>query len=276
MAKPFRARISTCAAGYSFSQTQISVRSYMFGCGTQNVVIAYTAGYPITPPEIAQACIELVALRYRERTRIGEVSKSLGGAETVTYSQKDLSDGIKTLLATIPSCYPGCRNSSDDGLGQHRHDNTREHPVITAHLAGEERVLARLRDMPVAIKSGLVRAITKLGIDLQRKVQQDELTGQMLTARSGSLMSSIDLRVDQGATVVAATVLPIAHMLALTSMVSQVRSTSGQACDHYARPLDGQSRQVNQRSSHSRQDGSSPSGSFCARHLGGYGAGHSR
>ncbi len=89
---------STCAAGYSFSQTQLVVRGYMFGCGIQNVVITYTAGYPITPPEIAQACIELVALRYRERTRIGEVSKSLGGAETVTYSQKDLSDGIKTLL----------------------------------------------------------------------------------------------------------------------------------------------------------------------------------
>jgi hypothetical protein len=90
--------ISTCEAGYSFSQTQISVRSYIFGCGIQNVVITYTAGYPITPPEIAQACIELVALRYRERTRIGEVSKSSGGAETVTYSQKDLSDGIKSLL----------------------------------------------------------------------------------------------------------------------------------------------------------------------------------
>ncbi len=90
--------ISTHAAGYSFSQTQLSVRGYLLGCGIQNVVITYTAGYPSTPPEIAQACIELVALRYRERTRIGEVSKSLGGAETVTYSQKDLSDGIKTLL----------------------------------------------------------------------------------------------------------------------------------------------------------------------------------
>ena len=85
-------------AGYSFSQTQLSVRGCTFGCGTQNVVIVYTAGYAVTPLEIAQACIELVALRYRERTRIGEVSKSLGGAETVTYSQKDLSDGIKTLL----------------------------------------------------------------------------------------------------------------------------------------------------------------------------------
>ena len=39
-----------------------------------------------------------MALRYRERTRIGEVSRSLGGAETVAYAQKDMSDAIKTLL----------------------------------------------------------------------------------------------------------------------------------------------------------------------------------
>jgi hypothetical protein len=56
------------------------------------------AGYSTTPPEVAQACIELVALRYRERTRIGEVSRSLGGAETVAYAQKDMSDATKTLL----------------------------------------------------------------------------------------------------------------------------------------------------------------------------------
>ena len=89
---------SSWAAGYSFSQTQLAVRGCEFCRGAQNVIITYTAGYSTTPPEVAQACIELVALRYRERTRIGEVSRSRGGAETVTYSQKDLSDGIKTLL----------------------------------------------------------------------------------------------------------------------------------------------------------------------------------
>ena len=86
------------AAGYRFSSTQLSIRGYRFKRGAQNVVIAYTAGYSTTPPEVAQACIELVSLRYRERTRIGEVSRSLGGAETVTYAQKDMSDPIKTLL----------------------------------------------------------------------------------------------------------------------------------------------------------------------------------
>jgi len=89
---------SSSSAGYSFSTSQLSVRGYRFCRGAQNVVIAYTAGYAITPPDIAQACIDLVALRYRERSRIGEVSKSLGGVETVSYSQKDFSDPIKTLL----------------------------------------------------------------------------------------------------------------------------------------------------------------------------------
>jgi hypothetical protein len=89
---------SSTAAGYRFSPTQLSVCGYRFNRGAQNVTISYTAGYPTTPPDVAQACIELVALRYRERTRIGEISRSLGGAETVAYSQKDMTDAIKTLL----------------------------------------------------------------------------------------------------------------------------------------------------------------------------------
>ncbi|MBV9199767.1 MAG: phage head-tail connector protein [Alphaproteobacteria bacterium] len=92
------AATSSGMAGYSFSATQLSLSGYCFNRGAQNVVVSYTAGYSTTPPELAQACIELVALRYRERTRIGEVSRSLGGAETVTYAQKDMSDATKTLL----------------------------------------------------------------------------------------------------------------------------------------------------------------------------------
>jgi hypothetical protein len=96
--KPVPRSTSSWAAGYSFSATQLSVRGFWLTRGAQNVVLSYTAGYAATPPEIAQACIELVALRYRERARIGEISRSLGGAETVSYSQKDLSASIKSVL----------------------------------------------------------------------------------------------------------------------------------------------------------------------------------
>jgi phage gpG-like protein len=126
--------------------------------------------------------------------------------------------------------------------------------VITAHLAGEERVLARLRDMPAAINSGLVRVITKLGIDLQRKVQQDELTGQMLTARSGSLKSSIDLRIDQAATAVTATVFTdspyaAAHEYGFAGTVN-VRASLRRITEAFGRPISGKTISVR---AHSRR-----------------------
>lgn len=86
-------------AGYVFSPTELALRGYVFTRRPQNVTITYTAGYPVIPLDIAQACIDLVCLRYRERTRIGEVSRATGGTETVTYSQRDMSEHVKLLLS---------------------------------------------------------------------------------------------------------------------------------------------------------------------------------
>ena len=85
-------------AGYVFSPTELALRGYVFSRRAQNVIVTYTAGYASVPPDISQACIELVCQRYRERSRVGEVSKALMSGETVTYSQKDMSDDVKTLL----------------------------------------------------------------------------------------------------------------------------------------------------------------------------------
>jgi hypothetical protein len=84
--------------GYLFDGAFVTLVGYRFVRGSANVVLAYNAGFASTPAEIEQACIELVALRYRERDRIGQASKALGG-ETVTFSQKDMSDDIKTILS---------------------------------------------------------------------------------------------------------------------------------------------------------------------------------
>lgn len=84
-------------AGYLFSPTQLIIRGYLVPRRAQCVTIQYAAGYAIVPPELAQACIELVALRYRERTRIGEVSKHIG-METVSYLQKDVTPAIAAVL----------------------------------------------------------------------------------------------------------------------------------------------------------------------------------
>lgn len=85
------------SSGYAFTASELFVRGYRLTRGMGNVVVDYTAGFAEVPPDIAQACLELVALRYRERTRIGEVSKRIG-SDTVAYSQKDMSPPIATLL----------------------------------------------------------------------------------------------------------------------------------------------------------------------------------
>ena len=93
-------------AGYVFSRTELALRGYVFTRRAQNVIVTYTAGYKVTPSDIAQAAIELVCERYRERTRIGEVSRALGGGETVTYSQQDMSDDVRLLLSQYRALAP--------------------------------------------------------------------------------------------------------------------------------------------------------------------------
>jgi hypothetical protein len=93
-------------AGYAFGPTELALRGYVFTRRSQNVAITYTAGYATVPPDIAQSCIELVCQRYRERSRIGEASKALMSGETVTFSQKDMSDDVKTLLTQYRAVAP--------------------------------------------------------------------------------------------------------------------------------------------------------------------------
>ena len=86
------------ARGYLFTPTQLVIRGYAVPRKAGCVTLQYTAGYVVPPADLSQACIELVALRYRERGRIGEVAKAIGGGQTVSYSQKDMSDWIKSLI----------------------------------------------------------------------------------------------------------------------------------------------------------------------------------
>jgi hypothetical protein len=78
--------------------------------------------------------------------------------------------------------------------------------MITAYLVGDEQLLQRLRALPDTVNTGLVRGITHLGIELQRQVRQERLSGQVLKSRSGALKSSIDLRVEESARSVTASV----------------------------------------------------------------------
>jgi hypothetical protein len=49
------------------------------------------------PDDINQACVDLVAWRFTERSRIQQVSKNLGG-EVVTYSTEACPKSVKVVL----------------------------------------------------------------------------------------------------------------------------------------------------------------------------------
>ena len=57
----------------------------------------YTPGLPEVPEDIRFACLELVGLRFKEKDRLGEVSKAIG-TQTVSYSQKDISDFGRSVI----------------------------------------------------------------------------------------------------------------------------------------------------------------------------------
>ena len=68
-----------------------------FERGTGNINISYRAGFDTCPVDLAQAVVEMVALRYRERDRIGHASKTLGG-ETVAFTITDFPVQVRTIL----------------------------------------------------------------------------------------------------------------------------------------------------------------------------------
>jgi hypothetical protein len=98
-------------AGYVFTPTELGLRGYRFSRGLQNVLVQYRAGYDPIPADISQACIEMVVRKYRERTRIAERTKSLGGAETVAYetvmfTRRDMASDIQVLLSQYRQAAP--------------------------------------------------------------------------------------------------------------------------------------------------------------------------
>jgi hypothetical protein len=97
------ASLPTGPAGYVFTATALTIRGYWVPQKKACISLVYTAGFAPVPFDIAQATIELVCRKYRERTRIGERSKSLGGGETTAYetmsfSLRDMHSDIQVLL----------------------------------------------------------------------------------------------------------------------------------------------------------------------------------
>jgi hypothetical protein len=88
---------SPLVAGWLFDQFGLYLNGYSFTKGFQNVVVVYTAGYAAVPTDLEEACIEWVANKYKEKDRLGQVSKNLAG-EIVTFSIKDIPPATRVVL----------------------------------------------------------------------------------------------------------------------------------------------------------------------------------
>jgi hypothetical protein len=83
--------------GYVFDEEMLYLRGGVFPRGVQNVAISYTAGLASVPLDVAQACIEIVATKYKRRTNIEVSAKTLNG-ETISFTQADMPAASKLAL----------------------------------------------------------------------------------------------------------------------------------------------------------------------------------
>jgi phage gpG-like protein len=69
--------------------------------------------------------------------------------------------------------------------------------MIKAEWVGDQAVIARFEELSPALQTRAVEAITRLSLKLQRDVQTDKLSGQVLKLKTGTLRRSIDWKVNQ-------------------------------------------------------------------------------
>ncbi len=78
--------------------------------------------------------------------------------------------------------------------------------MITMMLLGDRELVAKLDAMPGRVHDGLARAVARLGFELQRKVQAEKLSGQVLKVRTNSLRGSINTTVTDSGSEISASV----------------------------------------------------------------------
>lgn len=85
-------------SGYYNGVWSVMIDGYCVPRGRRNVMIAYTAGYATIPADLDQACIETVALKYKQKDRIG-ISGSEGiDGQHITYKDLAMSSSVILVL----------------------------------------------------------------------------------------------------------------------------------------------------------------------------------
>jgi hypothetical protein len=62
--------------------------------------------YSYTPAAVAQGTVEIIGEWFKRKDRIGVLSKTLGGQETVTFSQQDMNSSVRSMLQPFRNVVP--------------------------------------------------------------------------------------------------------------------------------------------------------------------------
>jgi hypothetical protein len=96
--------VSVAPAAGQYQLAPDAPGTYNFNAGDNGQAVLVTYGY--VPADLADACIELVAERFKYGQRIGETSHSLGGNETVAFDNARFTPFITALLAPYRHVLP--------------------------------------------------------------------------------------------------------------------------------------------------------------------------
>lgn len=77
-----------------------------YGFSADDIDKTVVITYDYTPFSVSHATTELVGEWFRRRERIGVLSKTLGGQETVSFSQSDMSNAVSAILQPFKNVVP--------------------------------------------------------------------------------------------------------------------------------------------------------------------------
>jgi hypothetical protein len=92
------------AAGQYIAPVDATPGVYTFDAADAGVELLFS--YSFIPADLEEAVIQMVAERYAYRSRVGDVSKSLGGQETMRFQRGDLPPEVMGMLQQYISVLP--------------------------------------------------------------------------------------------------------------------------------------------------------------------------
>ena len=89
--------VALAASDFVATDYGVELTSGNFPRGAGRVTVAWTAGYATIPADLDQACVELVAWRYKEIPNLKTSSKIIGG-ENINFQTTAMPSQVEQLL----------------------------------------------------------------------------------------------------------------------------------------------------------------------------------